>query len=622
MSQGRLLWTYYERELRAIRRLAREFAQQYPREAGRLGLEADRSTDPHVERMIEAFAYLTARVNIKIDDEFPELTDAMLGVLYPHYLAPVPSMTIVQFDVAPGQADSPTGVPVPRHSPLATQPVDGLPCRYRTGYDVTLWPLKIGDAKLLSPPFPRTAIAPPGAKAMLRLRIDSSGAQPPAALELDTLRLHLSGDPSLATTLYELIFNHVTRVVFRDASGAPIAPATIIDEPNRVLTPVGLEIDDALLPYPSTAFPGYRLLSEFFAYPTRFLFADLGGWRRAKSEGALNGRQVEVQLFLNRSVAPEWEQAVTGQTFRLACTPAINLFEKTCEPIPLTQKKYDYQIVPDVHHQYGVEIYSIDEVTHEDPQMGQVTVYEPFYSYRHGDRDRGRAYWYGRRRPSLRPDDRGSEVDLHLVDLDFDPLLPNVPTLVVRATCLNRDLPTQLQRAGDDLRLEPQFAVPATPRVLRAPTATLRPPLRRHAHWRLISHLLLNHLSLVDGDEGKRALQEYLALYDFSDPQSEPQLAAVTQQVRDGVLTVKGRRVVEFVGGDAGGGYARGVEVAIELDEEKYVGIGAYLFASVLERFFALYSSVNSFTKLVYRTKQSGVDVKRWPPRAGEQPVV
>jgi type VI secretion system protein ImpG len=621
MSQGRLLWTYYDRELRAIRRLAREFAQQYPREAGRLGLEADRSTDPHVERMIEAFAYLAGRVHLKIDDEFPELTDAMLGVLYPHYLAPIPSMTMVQFDVGPGQADSPTGVAVPRHSPLVTPPVEGLACRYRTGYNVTLWPLTIGEAKLQSPPFPRTAAAPPGAKALLRLRIDAVGAQPAAGLELDTLRLHLAGDTTLTTTLYELIFNNVVQVVFRDTAAPPGGPAAIF-EPGPVLKPVGLEPDDALLPYPPTAFPGYRLLTEFFAYQPRFLFFDLGGWRDAKAAGVLKGRQVEVQLFLNRSVSPEWEQAVSARTFRLGCTPAINLFEKTCEPIPLTQKKYEYQVIPDVHNPNGTEVYSINEVVHEDPQSGQVTVYEPFYSYRHGDKSRGRAYWYGRRRPSLRPDDRGSEVDLHLVDLDFDPRLPNVPTLVVKATCLNRDLPTQLQRAGEDLSLEAQFAAPAALRVLRAPTATLHPPLRRHAHWRLMSHLVLNHLSLADGEEGRRALQEYLALYDFSDPQSEPQLAAVTQQVRDGVLNVKGRRVVEFVGGDAGGGYARGIEITVELDEEKYVGIGSYLFASVLERFVALYASVNSFTKLVYRTKQQGGDVKRWPPRAGEQAVV
>jgi len=182
MTQGKLLWTYYDRELRYIRRLAREFAQQYPREAGRLGLEADRSTDPHVERMIEAFALLAARVHLKLDDEFPELTDALLGVLYPHYLAPVPSLAMVQFDVGPGQADAPTGVAVPRHSPLASPPVDGLACRYRTGYDVRLWPLGVGDARLLSPPFPRTATPPPGAKALLRLRIDALGAQPPAGL--------------------------------------------------------------------------------------------------------------------------------------------------------------------------------------------------------------------------------------------------------------------------------------------------------------------------------------------------------------------------------------------------------------------------------------------------------
>jgi type VI secretion system protein ImpG len=619
MSQAGLLWTYYERELRDIRRLAREFAQHYPQEAGRLGMEAGRSTDPHVERMIEAFAYLTARVRLKIDDEFPELTDALLGVLYPHYLAPIPSMMMVQFDVGPGQVDSPTGVAVPRNSPLVTPSIDGLQCRYQTGYDVTLWSLTVGEAKLMAPPFPRAVAAPLGTRAMLRLRFDAIGSQPPAGLDLESLRLHLAGDPTLTTTLYELIFNHTIQVVMRDPKASPTDPVAVL-EPARVLRPVGLEPDDALLPYPPTAFPGYRLLTEFFAYPDRFLFLELGGWPEAKAAGVLKGRQVEVYLFLNRPVSPEWERDVTARTFRLGCTPAVNLFEKVCEPIPLTQKQYDYQVIPDVHHQSGMEVYSIDEVAHADPQTGQVTVYEPFYSYRHGDKNRGQAYWYARREVSRR--DRGSEVYLHLVDLDFDPRLPNVPTLIVKATCLNRDLPAQLRRAGEELSLEPQFPAPATLRVLRAPTATLRPSLRRKAHWQLISHLVLNHLSLADGEEGRRALQEYLALYDFSDREFEPQLALVLQQVRDGVLSVKGRRVVEFVGGDTGGGYARGVEVTIELDEEKYVGIGPYLFASILERFIALYASVNSFTKLVYRTKQSGTDVKRWPPRAGEQAVV
>lgn len=620
MSQGRLLWTYYDRELRFIRRLAREFGQQYQQEAHRLGLEGDRSTDPHVERMIEAFALLAARVQLKIDDEFPELTDAMLGVLYPHYLAPLPSMMMVQFDVARGQADSPTGILVPKHSPLQTPPVDGLNCRYRTGYPVKLWPLAVGDAKLHSRPFPRTAMPTSGAEAMLRIRLDSIGSQPPSGLEIDSLRLFLNGDTSLTATLYELIFNNVMSVVIRDAAAPPGQSAVRLN-PAHCLKPVGFERGDSLLPYPPTAFPGYRLLTEFFAYPTRFLFVDVSGWKEARAEGALAGKQVEIQLFLNRAVDPNWEKEISARTFQLGCTPAINLFEKTAEPVPITQKRYDYPIIPDVHHQGGMEVYSIDEVSHADPTTGHVTTYEPFYSYRHQDRQRTRAYWYGRRRPSLRPFDQGSEVDLHLVDLDFDPRLPNVPTLIVKATCLNRDLPAQLQKAGDDLAIEPQFAAPARIRVLRAPSATLRPPLQRNAHWRLVSHLVLNHLSLAEGEEGRKALQEYLRLYDFSDPESEPQLAAVTQQVRDGILAVKSRRVVEFIGADAGG-YARGVEVTIELDEQKYIGIGAYLFASVLERFVALYASVNSFTKLVLRTKQSAADIKCWPPRAGEQPVV
>jgi type VI secretion system protein ImpG len=619
MSQE--LYRYYERELVFIRQLAQEFARQYPAAANRLLLEPNRSADPHVERLIEAFALLTARVHHKLDDEFPELTDALLGILYPHYLAPIPSMAIVQFQLDPGRSQLPNGFRIDKHSRLHTQPIGDLACKFRTGYPVTLWPVELTTAKLMPPPFPPNFSAPPRTAAVLRLQFECQAEMKFAALSLDKLRFYLFGEAQLIPSLYELLFNHVTQVAFRPLDKAVEKgpePTAFVLPPSGCLTQVGFDVEDGLLPYPSRSFPGYRLLTEFFTFPNKFQFVDLGGFRRVCQGGFQ--KKLEVLLYLNRTLK-SLEQVVDAQTFRLGCAPVINLFEQVAEPIPLTQTKHSYRIVPDVAHPRGMEVYSVDEVTSTDPVTSTTTDYQPFYSFQHGrSRDNQKMFWYTSRRPSLDEGDRGTELELNLVDLGFDPHVPAEAVLILRATCTNRDLPAQLQQAGEEaLYFELEAAAPLSRiRCLRTPTTPLRPPVRRGAHWRLVSHLALNHLSLTDPFEGREALQEILRLYDFSDPEAGQQLAAVTQQLIEGITSLNSRRVVGRTGSEISSGFARGLEVTIEFDEQKYVGTGLFLFASVLERFLGLYASINSFTQLVAKTRQGEGYLKKWPPRAAE----
>jgi type VI secretion system protein ImpG len=241
----------------------------------------------------------------------------------------------------------------------------------------------------------------------------------------------------------------------------------------------------------------------------------------------------------------------------------------------------------------------------------------PFYSYRHGTTAANQqTFWHTSRRPSSRDGDRGTDVYLALVDLGFRPNLPEEKALVVRTLCTNRELPVLLRQAGERLAIALELAAPVS-RVncVIAPTPPLRPPTRRGTRWRLVSHLALNHLSLADGDEGRDALREILALYDFADAESAEERAAVTRQMIEGIVGLSSRRVV----GRAGGTFCRGVEVTVDLDEEKFVGTGAFLFACVLERFLGLYCTVNSFSQLVARSRQQAGVLKRWPPRAGEQ---
>jgi type VI secretion system protein ImpG len=611
------LFPYYEGELLFIREMSKEFARQYPAAASRLLLEQGRSVDPHVERLIEAFALLTGRVRAKLDDEFPELTDALLNVLYPHYLTPIPSLAVVQFDLDQVRAKPADGHKIPKGSLLQTQPVGDLRCKYRTCYPATLWPATLSEAKLQPPPWPAGTAAPARAVAALRLRFETPAEMPFAKQSLKRLRLYLHGDAALISTLYELIFNHTLQVAFKfpDVKTAP----PVVMEPGQCVFPVGFENDEGLLTYPRQAFLGYRLLTEFFAFPNKFLFVDLGGWDQLRAAGV--GRQVEVVLFLNRTLN-RLEQLLDASMFRLGCTPVVNLFEHTGEPIPLTQLKYEYKVVPDVAQPTGFEVDSIESVTGASATGDRI--YEPFYSFRHGgDRANRQAFWYTSRQDSLREGDRGTDVHLNLVDLAFKPTQPADSVLVVRTICSNRDLPLKLPRSGEEVRFETTFAAPLSRvRCLRNPTAPMRPPLRKGAYWRLVSHLNLNHLSLSDGEEGRLALQEMLRLYDFSDPRLDSRLSAVNRQLIEGITGLKSRRVVGRTGGPVSSGFCRGVEVSLTFDEQKYVGASVYLFAAVLERFLALYVNLNSFSQLVARTQQGEADFKCWPPRAGDQPLL
>jgi type VI secretion system protein ImpG len=614
------LYPYYERELLFIRQFSQEFAKLYPAAAGRLLLEPNRSVDPHVERLIEAFSLIAGRIHHKLDDEFPELTQGLLGVLYPHYLAPIPSTAIVQFELDPTRAKLPNGFAIDRHSRLHSPPIHDTACRFRTVYPVTLWPIALTGAGHYPPPFPAELNPPPKADAMLVLQMECQGGLTFADLSLDRLRFFIDGDNQLVANIYELLFQHVVQVLFRplesDSRRGPIRIS-----PQQALTPVGFERDESVLPYPRRSFSGYRLLTEFFAFPSKFWFFDLAGFRQVRRAGYQ--RKIEIIIFLDRYV-PSLKQAIQAQTFRLGCTPVVNLFEQTAEPIPLTQQRHEYRIVPDVARTAGMEVYSVDAVTSLDPASGRITEYQPFYSLRHGiTSEDEQTFWYSSRKRSLREGDKGTDVYLNLVDLGFHPQLPAEATLIVRTTCTNRDLPLQLNRFGNQLSLVLEAAAPLSAvRCLRMPGGSLRPALRRGAYWRLMSHLNLNHLSLTDGEEGREALQEILRLYDFSDAESVQQ-SAVVRNLIDGITSVRSRTVVGRRTGASGvPGFCQGVEVTLEFDEQKYMGTGVLLFASVLERFLGLYVNINSFSQLIAKTKQGEGYYKKWPPRAGEQSLL
>jgi type VI secretion system protein ImpG len=619
---------FYERELIFMRRMGAEFARKYPKIAARLLLDEEKTEDPHVERMIEAFAFLTGRINLKLADEFPEITESFLNVLYPHYLAPIPSMAITQF-VYGTPNDKLTSVQrLPRGARLYSRPVDGTPCRFQTCYDAQLLPIEIISAALESPAPPDTRGKMADASIRISMRCygeaklaemrEGETGEPP-----QFVRFYLNDTPQLINPLYELIFNHASAVEFR-AKETPIGNKTLLTLTNLQwqlpdpvilsadhIRQVGFNEDEGLLPYTKRSFVGYRLLTEYFAFPQKFLFFDVYGLDQAIKKKF--GSYFDIIIHLKDITPPPG--SITAETFTLGAAPVINLFEQMADPIYLSQQKYEYHVIADVHRQTTTEIYSVDEVFATDPRTNTTRTFSPFYSTRHAYGEQmEKSFWYANRRQSQREDDEGTEIFMSFVDMNFNPRVPAEEVISVRVTCTNRDLPARLPFGGKENDFEVEgTALLSRVRCLTKPTETIRPPQRRAAQWRLISHLNLNYLSMLENQNGvPEALQEILQLYNFTD-------SSVTRKQILGITGIESRRIIRQIGERVGAGFVRGMETTLEFDETEFVGSGMYLFACVLERFLGLYVSLNSFNQLVVTTRQREGIVKRFPPRTGEQ---
>lgn len=612
MADDQLL-QYYERELTFLRRMGARFAQEYPKIASRLDLEPSKCEDPHVERMLEAFAFLAARVHKRIDEDVPEISEALLEIVYPHYVRPIPSMTMVEFELDRDQGKLSSGLPIPRDSLLYSRPVAGVPCKFRTCYDTTLWPVSVAGLDWLTPDRLRPAMRVTDAVAALRLELHCFSDVEFRTLDLSALRLHVAGDRSITFALYELLCNNCTSIIVRE----PGTGKRSLTLPPSVLLPVGFGQSDSILPYPRRSFLGYRLLQEYFTFPEKFLFFDLAVFDAMRDAGY--GEKAEVIFLIRQFERGErrglLETGLSARTLRVGCTPVVNLFPQVSEPILLTQRRTEYEVVPDARRRRTTQVFSVDEVVGITPGSPEPLRIEPLYSYRHSlEGQRPELFWTARRRPTEWRIDGGTNVYLSFSDLSARTVHPDRDAITARLTCFNGDLPSRLPFGDDSGDFELENGGPVRRIIaLSKPTEVVHPPLGGAQLWRLLSQLSLNYLPLADG--GADALREILRLHNFSD-------TAAGERHIEGVVSVSGEPTYARVVTEHGVAFARGRRVEILFDEEQFAGAGIYLFASVLERFFGMYASVNSFTTLVARSTKRKEVMRAWPPRAGWKSLV
>ncbi|HEX7240836.1 MAG TPA: type VI secretion system baseplate subunit TssF [Longimicrobiaceae bacterium] len=619
---GDLLPHYYA-ELTRLREEGAEFARKYPKVAARLELGGDESADPHVERLIESFAFLTARIQRGIEEDLPEVTSALLDVLYPHYLHPVPSMTVARFDVDPKQGKLTTGRLIPKHTQVVAharegeeeRPAGGGPddllVRFRTCYPLTLWPLRVESADFVSTGKYEFLNAEPRVARVLRVRVGVLGEMKLGEMELRDLRFYLDGEMRTACALHELLFAQLEGVALLPEGSDD--PVLLGEDESFEVAPVGFGPDEAVIPYPDHSHPAYRLVQEYFTVPRKFLFFDVAGLEAARrSEAFRAGRSFEL-LFLLRRPPPERLEVNAGN-FVLGCTPLLNLFPRVSEPVRIDHRRAEYRLVPDARRPRSTEVHSILRVSASSDFDDRTRVYEPFFAFGQALEERGqRAFWHARRRESGRKEVPGTETWISFLDLDFNPTQPPSQTVFAHLLCTNRRLARQLP-AGARFQLE--TAAPVSGIVaLDRPTAQIDPVLGAATQWNLVSHLSLNYLSLSDPRGGLQALQGILRLYgDLAQRYVHDQI--------NGIVAMSCTPDVARLPDARWQGFYRGTRIDLVFDEELYGGNSAFLFASVLNRFFGLYASINSFTRLVVRSRQREGTWKEWEPLAGDQSLL
>ncbi len=601
------LLKYYNRELTYIRRMGAEFAEQYPKIAGRLRISEENVEDPHVSRLIEGFALLTAQIRQKLDDSFPELTDALLGQLYPDYQAPIPSTSVLKLS---SQNLSNSGIAIKKGTEFETR-VDGLkPCTFQSCYDLDLYPLEVSAAEFKNAPFhaPRPPVQQ-SAKALLKLTLSCEFDKTRLhELDITKLRFYLNGQRHHVYRLYELLLSKLLCI----GIALPGQPDSIRFISATQLNAVGFADEHQVIPYSQRSFAGYRLLIEQFLCPEKFLFVELTDldptWSGFKD-------QAELYFYLADG-ADELERHITADSLLLGCTPVINLFSQKLEPVKLDASQYEYRLVPRYLDADVCEVVRIEQVQAFDPFGNELTL-NPYYSQGHPDYlQQQDLFWHARREFADWAggySETGTEVYLSVIDRKFQGKDATEQAkdwvLQVQALCSNRNLPAYLPFGGGEPRflISKHADVVKEIRCLLAPTASVRPALQEASRWQLVNHLTLNHFT---GDDALKRLKETLQLYDFRcTPESKALIDGICHlRISAGSARVsqQGRTAV-----------CSGSEILLEFTQASYAGSGIYFFASVLDVFFAQYATVNSYTRLSVKLKEHEQLYHRWPARCG-----
>ena len=613
------LLRHYNDELLYLRRRAVEFSEEHRQVAGRLGIDAPTDPDPHVERLLEGVAYLNARVQLRLDDQFPAFTQYLLDALYPHYLAPTPAMAILQYVPRDGDEALAKGVLHPRGSSIQSW-LDGdshARVQFRTGQDVTLWPIRVAAVEYL-PTRAAVAGATDAAQgaAGLRIRVAATSAAPLSALAIDTLPIFVDGGQDMPNLLFQQMMADCIAVRIcspeRGRRDAWSIAAGAVEA-------MGFAADEALLPGEARSFRGYRLLCEYFAMPEKFRFARLTGLAMGFAKA---DREVDIVLVFDRPV-----EALVGSTsidtLKLFATPAINLFERRFDRVIVDRRREEHLVIPDRVGLLDYEVYRLGSVTGYARGEAQGAPALPLSARRAQRGVRPLYYALKRRlrrlseletRQRRESDYIGTETWISLSSPEDPMLARNVVELGITGLVTNRALATRLRPGQANLRiLVDEARGVGDVRILRGPTRP-QPPLGiSDSAWRIVSHLAPGHQGFVRPDGAPDLLADHLSLY------LRDAAPALRREIQ-GIVGLTAETVTRRAGGQARLAFQRGQKLVMSLAAGSYDAGSAYLFTSVIAQFLTEFATINSFTEVEVRT-DAGM-TWGWEPCSGHRPTI
>jgi len=621
------LLKYYNRELQHVREVGAEFAAEFPKIAARLGLDTFECSDPYVERLFEGFAFMAARVQLKVDSEFPNFTQHLLEIVYPHYLSATPSMAVVKIEPDLTEEALANGFLIPKGSSLRSQIAKGeqTACEYQTSQPLQLWPIEINQVEYLPT---LAAVSSHGVstpkhflnvKAAIRIVLRCAEGVRFSQMPLDKLPVFLRGSGGIPYRLYEQFLANAKVIACKSNKGS-FSQVHYAD--GRIVRGMGFEKEEAMLKQTPRSFDGYRILQEYFAFPERYLFVELDGLSQLISQ--CDGNELELFILLDRSDS-QLVNALNKSNLELFCVPAINLFNKRADRIHIDHRQSEYHVVVDRTRPMDYEVFSVGDAAGYGNDQHNEQAFLPFYGSKTAFQNQSETAFYmlrrqkrvlstKQRREGVRSSYIGSELFISLVDAEQAPYSTEIRQLGLETLCTNRDLPLVMPVGLGDTDFTLQISAPVKSiRCLAGPTRPLPAAYEGDSVWRLINHLSLNYLSLIDNDakQGAVALRELLSLY------VDSRETSIKKQI-EGVVSVSAKNVVRRINSKGPMVFGRGLEISVLLDESAFEGGGYFLLSTVLEQFFARYVSINSFIETVVLTTDRG-EVARWPVRIGQR---
>ncbi len=572
---------YYQNELEKLREQAVEFSQAYPTIAPQL---AQASTDPDVERILEGVAYLTAQIRQKIDDDFPEFAQGLLKQIFPHYLRPVPSTTIIQFSPKDILKNN---IKVEKGSFIDSTEIDGLSCRFSTTFDLDVWPLSVTNVKQNETSTGRKSID---------VSFSMSGLSV-SRMTGESLQLHLGGDYHGAVDLFYILMNCVDSIELEHAGSKQPVVADKIK-----LSPVGFEDEHSLIGLPSNSFPAYRLIQEYFILKEKFLFIKLDNIKQYLQQ--ISSGSFSIRFLLNEKVTVI--PRLSNERFILFATPAINLFKRDAESMLNDHKRTEYRLRPMRNKGNLYQIYSVDGVIGQSRRAGTTTTYNDI-GLSNPDLNSKPVYQLNHRQV----EGEGNQV---FIGFSYPPKwdITNQETLAIQLTCSNGDHPSKL-KPGDISKPTSSTSELLTFRNIIKPSDHQNVPAGPSMMWRLLSHLSLNYLSLADTDN----LKALLGLYIFSSNTGNTQEVGNRKRI-EGVSNIQ----VDSCDGLVSGVPLRGQKINVRVNPANFAGNGdMYLFGVLLDRLFASFASINCFTQFSL-TDESTEETISWPSRIGDRPLI